>query len=129
MEAVEEQIRASIKSNEKCIVFSHFIFFIQLLQTRLDASNIKFEVFDGSVDSMKRSQIIKRFKKDELTFVLIMSIRTGGVGMNLTSASRVFLVEPWWNPSFEAQAISRVHRIGQTKDVTVIRFVVEDTIE
>jgi len=77
----------------------------------------------------KRAKVLKQFEEDKSIKVFLISLKAGGVGLNLVSANHVFLVDPWWNPAVEEQAIQRIHRIGQTKDVYVTRLICNNTIE
>lgn len=97
--------------------------------TRNSRRRIKFLRFDGSMSQQKRAEVVNTFKMGQGTNVLLLSLRAGGVGLNLTTASQVFMMDPWWSFAVEAQAIDRVHRMGQTSDVMVHRFVVEGTVE
>jgi len=81
------------------------------------------------MSQQKRAEVVNTFKMGQDTKVLLLSLRAGGVGLNLTTASQVFMMDPWWSFAVEAQAIDRVHRMGQTSDVMVHRFVVEGTVE
>lgn len=90
---------------------------------------IPFFRFDGSMQQQQRATIIRNFKSHEGAVVLIISLRAGGVGLNLTEAKRVFMMDPWWSFAIEAQAIDRVHRMGQTQEVIVHRFIVEESVE
>ena len=111
------------------MIFSHFIGFIELLKFDMHRNNIGFLVYEGSLNNKRRDEVLKTFRQPEGPRVLIVSIKCGGVGLNLIAANHVFLMEPWWNPAFEHQAIDRVYRIGQEKEVFVTRFVCVDTIE
>lgn len=116
-------------SEDKVVVFSHFIGFIELLKFDLHRNGIGFLVFEGSLNNKRRDEVLKSFSNKSGPRVLIVSIKCGGVGLNLVTANHVFIMEPWWNPAFEHQAIDRVYRIGQDKDVTVTRFVCVNTVE
>lgn len=99
------------------------------MEIALYRRKIKFVRLDGSLSHRARSQAIQTFKTDLSVPVFLISLKAGGVGLNLTEANHVFLCDPWWNPAIEQQAIDRVHRLGQTKPVTVTRYVVAETIE
>eukprot|EP00041_Stephanoeca_diplocostata_P035931 m.1285333 g.1285333 ORF g.1285333 m.1285333 type:complete len:982 (-) comp24780_c0_seq32:2645-5590(-) len=113
----------------KCIVFSQWTSMLDLAQQVLDGEGISHARLDGSVAQHVRATVLERFTQRDEIRVLLLTMRVGGVGLNLTAASHVILLDPWWNPAVEEQAIDRVHRIGQTKRVTVKRFVVRDSIE
>uniref|UniRef100_A0ACD5V1J1 Uncharacterized protein n=1 Tax=Avena sativa TaxID=4498 RepID=A0ACD5V1J1_AVESA len=117
------------KKREKSIVFSQFTCFFDLLETPLSQKGIKFLRFDGKLGQKHREKVLKEFSESQDKLVLLMSLKAGGVGLNLTAASNVFLMDPWWNPAVEEQAIMRIHRIGQKRAVHVRRFIVKDTVE
>jgi SNF2 family DNA or RNA helicase len=95
----------------------------------LDEVGIKHVRIDGKMTRQSRSACLKKFSTDPNVTVFLISIKAGGVGLNLVSANRVYLMEPYWNPSIENQAIDRVYRLGQTKPVTTIRFIINDSVE
>ncbi|KAK3708324.1 DNA helicase rad5 [Vermiconidia calcicola] len=115
--------------NTKCVVFSQFTSFLDLLTPALNSSNIPFLRFDGSMSQKERAKTLTTFALRPKFTVLLLSLRAGGVGLNLTCAKRVFMMDPWWSFAVEAQAIDRVHRMGQTEAVKVTRFVVGESIE
>jgi len=84
---------------------------------------------DGSLAQKKRAEILEEFKTDPTIHVFLISLKAGGVGLNLVVANHAFLVDPWWNPAVEEQAVERVHRIGQKKPVQVVRFICKETVE
>ncbi|KAM0002930.1 putative DNA helicase chromatin remodeling SNF2 family [Helianthus debilis subsp. tardiflorus] len=114
---------------EKSIVFSQWTSFLDLLEIPLKRRNIGFLRFDGSLSQKNREKTLREFSETTDKMVLLMSLKAGGVGLNLTAASNVFLMDPWWNPAVEEQAIMRIHRIGQKRTVCVRRFIVKDTVE
>lgn len=117
------------KKREKSIVFSQFTSFFDLLEFPFNQKGIKFLRFDGQLSQKHREKVLREFSESQDKMVLLMSLKAGGVGLNLTSASNVFLMDPWWNPAVEEQAIMRIHRIGQKREVQVRRFIVKDTVE
>ncbi|KAG8064093.1 hypothetical protein GUJ93_ZPchr0004g39654 [Zizania palustris] len=117
------------KKREKSIVFSQFTSFFDLLEIPFTQKGIKFLRFDGKLSQKHREKVLKEFSDSQDKLVLLMSLKAGGVGLNLTAASNVFLMDPWWNPAVEEQAIMRIHRIGQKRAVQVKRFIVKDTVE
>ncbi|KAG0483181.1 hypothetical protein HPP92_011265 [Vanilla planifolia] len=121
-----EKLRAS---GSKSIVFSQWTAFLDLLQIPLSRNNILFVRLDGTLNQQQREKVISRFTEDNDILVLLMSLKAGGVGINLTAACNAFLMDPWWNPAVEEQAVMRVHRIGQTKAVSIKRFIVKGTVE
>ncbi|KAL6839781.1 hypothetical protein ACP4OV_030469 [Aristida adscensionis] len=117
------------KKKEKSIVFSQFTSFFDLLEIQFNHKGIKFLRFDGQLTQKHKEKVLKEFSESQDKLVLLMSLKAGGVGLNLTAASNVFLMDPWWNPAVEEQAIMRIHRIGQKRAVQVKRFIVKDTVE
>merc|ERR1719502_2079309 len=102
---------------------------IEIVEWRLKSIGIQCVKLVGSQPLTERRSVLAAFKTDPEIRVIIMSLRAGGEGLNLQEASHVFVLEPWWNPAVEAQAIQRAHRIGQTRAVTAIRFVTTGSIE
>ncbi|KAL5212909.1 hypothetical protein ABZP36_023756 [Zizania latifolia] len=116
-------------SGAKSIIFSQWTAFLDLLQIPLSRQNFSFARLDGTLNLQQREKVIKEFSEDKSILVLLMSLKAGGVGINLTAASNAFVMDPWWNPAVEEQAIMRIHRIGQTKSVSIKRFIVKGTVE
>lgn len=116
---------------EKSVIFSQFSQMLNCLEGPLRDAGFRFVRLDGSMTSKKRQIALTTFhsKEPESPTVFLLSLKAAGVGLNLVSASRVYMVDPWWNPAVEEQAMDRVHRLGQTRDVTVTRLIVTDTIE
>ncbi len=113
----------------KALVFSQFLGMLGLIRDRLTELNIPYEYFDGSTSAPDREKAIRRFQEDDSVRVFLISLKAGGVGLNLTAADYVYIVDPWWNPAVEQQAIDRTHRIGQTKNIFAYRMICKDTIE
>lgn len=118
----------------KSVVFSQFTSFLDLISPALTQCNIPFLRFDGAMSQKARATVLLEFaasqtKKNGHGVVLLLSLRAGGVGLNLTAAKRVFMMDPWWSFAVEAQAIDRVHRMGQESEVKVVRFVIGGSIE
>lgn len=120
----------STSPSTKSVVFSQFTSFLDLISPALSRASIPFLRFDGAMTQKARAAVLAEFdaSKDR-GVVLLLSLRAGGVGLNLTSAKRVFMMDPWWSFAVEAQAIDRVHRMGQEDEVKVVRFVVAGSIE
>ncbi len=124
----------STNPGTKSVVFSQFTSFLDLISPALSQANIPFLRFDGAMSQKARASVLTEFasaptKKSGHGMVLLLSLRAGGVGLNLTAAKRVFMMDPWWSFAVEAQAIDRVHRMGQDEEVKVIRFIVGGSIE
>ncbi|HLI92150.1 MAG TPA: DEAD/DEAH box helicase, partial [Puia sp.] len=115
--------------HHKALVFSQFTSMLQLIRAALEEKGIPYLYLDGSVAAEHRKRIVAQFQEEEDTRIFLISLKAGGVGLNLTAADYVYLVEPWWNPAAEQQAIDRTHRIGQGKKVFAYRMICRDTIE
>jgi non-specific serine/threonine protein kinase len=115
--------------NHKALVFSQFLGMLGLIREKLTELGVKFEYFDGSTSAVDREKAIQSFQKNDEVRVVLISLKAGGVGLNLTAADYVYIVDPWWNPAVEQQAIDRTHRIGQTKNIFAYRMICKDTIE
>jgi SNF2 family DNA or RNA helicase len=118
-----------LETGHKALVFSQFTSFLALVRRRLDAEKRPYGYLDGSTPAKKRAEEVARFQEDPTQKLFLLSLKAGGTGLNLTAADYVFLLDPWWNPAVEAQAIGRSHRIGQTRNVFAYRLVCRDTIE
>ncbi|BBG92463.1 Helicase protein with RING/U-box domain, partial [Prunus dulcis] len=108
---------------------SQWTAFLDLLETPMKKRGIGFLRFDGKLSQTQRERVLNEFNETRQKMVLLTSLKTGGVGLNLTAASNVFIMDPWWNPAVEEQAIMRIHRIGQKRTVVVRRFIVKDSVE
>ncbi|KAI1213147.1 DNA repair protein rad-5 [Annulohypoxylon truncatum] len=113
----------------KSVVFSQFTSFMSLIEPALTKANMRFLRLDGSTNQKTRSTILSEFRESDKFTILLISLRAGGVGLNLTQAKRVFMMDPWWSFAVEAQAIDRVHRMGQEDEVKVYRFIVKESVE
>ena len=113
----------------KALIFSQFLGMLSLIKEKLKEQNIPFEYFDGSTSPTEREKAIQNFQNNDDCRVFLISLKAGGVGLNLTAADYVYIVDPWWNPAVEQQAIDRTHRIGQTKNIFAYRMICLDTIE
>jgi SNF2 family DNA or RNA helicase len=113
----------------KALVFSQFLGMLSLIKANLQENNISFDYFDGSTPPHERERAIQNFQTNDDCRVFLISLKAGGVGLNLTAADYVYIVDPWWNPAVEQQAIDRTHRIGQTKNIFAYRMICKDTIE
>lgn len=119
MEAAEE--------GHKTLVFSQFTSLLAILRARLDEQGTPYEYLDGRTKD--RQSRVERFQADDTCRLFLISLKAGGLGLNLTAAEYVFLLDPWWNPAVEAQAIDRAHRIGQARHVFAYRLIARDTVE
>jgi SNF2 family DNA or RNA helicase len=127
-----EELAREIEENigdHKALIFSQFLGMLALIKGKLVADNIPFEYFDGSTSAPDREKAIDNFQNNDECRVFLISLKAGGVGLNLTAADYVYIVDPWWNPAVEQQAIDRTHRIGQTKNIFAYRMICIDTIE
>ncbi|PQE33475.1 hypothetical protein CJF32_00003359 [Rutstroemia sp. NJR-2017a WRK4] len=113
----------------KSVVFSQFTSFLSLIEPALTRASLPFLRLDGSMPQKARAAVLQEFKNSEKGIILLLSLRAGGVGLNLTMAKRVYMMDPWWSFAVEAQAIDRVHRMGQTGEVKVLRFIVRESVE
>ena len=116
-----------LDGGHKVLIFSQFVKQLTIYRNYFDEQDIAYAYLDGSTQN--RGDVVKRFQEDTKTKVFLISIKAGGVGLNLTEADYVFILDPWWNPAVEQQAIDRTHRIGQTKNVFIYKFITKDTVE
>jgi non-specific serine/threonine protein kinase len=128
LEELAREITENI-SNHKALIFSQFLGMLSLIKGKLHELGVKYEYFDGSTSAPNRETAIQHFQNDDSVRVFLISLKAGGVGLNLTAADYVYIVDPWWNPAVEQQAIDRTHRIGQTKNIFAYRMICKDTIE
>ncbi|MBS1628104.1 MAG: DEAD/DEAH box helicase [Bacteroidetes bacterium] len=128
LEELGREITENI-SNHKALVFSQFLGMLALIKEKLKELGVAYEYFDGSSTAQERERAITRFQNDDTCRVFLISLKAGGVGLNLTAADYVYIVDPWWNPAVEQQAIDRTHRIGQTKNIFAYRMICTDTVE
>ncbi|CAG9330396.1 unnamed protein product [Blepharisma stoltei] len=124
---IDMLIRMLMISSEPTVVFTQWTSMLDLLEIALQKARISYSRLDGSMNKNQRENALQEFKAGRQ--VMLISLKAGGVGINLTYASRVVLMDPWWNPAVENQAIERVHRIGQEKQVKAYKFVCRDTVE
>jgi hypothetical protein len=121
------QLSEVLEENHKVLVFSQFTSFLAILKERLDEQGIVYEYLDGK--TRDRQARVERFQTDPDCKLFLISLKAGGLGLNLTAAEYVFLLDPWWNPAVEAQAIDRAHRIGQSRQVFAYRLIARGTVE
>jgi SNF2 family DNA or RNA helicase len=127
LEDVTYMLENAIAEGHKVLIFSQFVKHLELVRQYLKTSKIDFAYLDGS--STDRKDQVERFNKDPHLKVFLISIKAGGLGLNLTEADYVFILDPWWNPAVEAQAVDRAHRIGQKKKVFTYKFITRNTVE
>lgn len=127
LETLMENIVPIIEEKHKVLVFSFFVEMLELVKSRLQKEHIQFAWITGQ--TTQREQQVQTFQQDENCKVFLISLKAGGVGLNLTAADYVYLIDPWWNPAVEQQAIDRAHRIGQTQNVFAYKMICKDTIE
>jgi len=126
IDALLEQLEDVVAEGHRALVFSQFTSYLALVADRLTAAGTDFAYLDGS--TTRRSEVIDGFRGGDAP-VFLLSLKAGGTGLNLTEADYVFLLDPWWNPAAEQQAIDRTHRIGQHRNVMVYRLIAAGTIE
>ncbi|SMO54222.1 DEAD/DEAH box helicase [Solitalea koreensis] len=124
---VLELLQNTLARGHKILVFSQFVKHLSILREELDKMNIGYAYLDGA--TRKRSDNIREFKEKDDIQLFLISIKAGGTGLNLIEADYVFLLDPWWNPAVEQQAVDRAHRIGQTKNVFIYKFITKNTVE
>lgn len=122
-----DELGSIVESGQKALVFSQFTKLLDLVAPRLDAAGISWLSLTGK--TRDRGAVVERFQTDPAVSTMLISLKAGGVGLNLTEADYVFILDPWWNPAAEAQAIDRAHRIGRTKKVVALRLVATGTVE
>jgi hypothetical protein len=127
VETLVEALDTAVSDGHKALVFSQWTSLLDLIEPQLKKSGIAFERLDGA--TANRGEVTSRFQSPEGAPVMLLSLKAGGTGLNLTAADHVFLVDPWWNPAVEAQAADRAHRIGQERPVMVYRLVSQGTVE
>ncbi len=128
---IDELIREISENigNHKVLIFSQFLGMLALIKQKLIEHEIQFQYFDGSYTAIQREKAIQDFQENENCRAFLISLKAGGMGLNLTAADYVYIVDPWWNPAVEQQAIDRTHRIGQTKNIFAYRLICKDTVE
>jgi SNF2 family DNA or RNA helicase len=127
LEVLLEQLAEILDEGHKALVFSQFTSLLAILRRQLDGRKVTYEYLDGR--TRKRQQKVERFQADAECRLFLISLKAGGLGLNLTAADYVYILDPWWNPAVEAQAVDRVHRIGQTRPVFAYRLISRDTVE
>jgi superfamily II DNA or RNA helicase len=127
IQTLMEQLEMVLEEGHKALVFSQFTSLLALVRTELDKSRTPYEYLDGK--TARRGEVVQRFQTDPRCRVFLISLQAGGHGLNLTAADYVFILDPWWNPAVEAQAVDRAHRLGQQNPVMAYRIICKDTVE
>ncbi|WP_373521672.1 SNF2-related protein [Aquiflexum sp.] len=127
LEDVIHMLHATASEGHKVLVFSQFVRHLAIVKDYLDQENMQYAYLDGTTKDRQKQVTI--FQENEDVKIFLISLKAGGVGLNLTKAEYVFLLDPWWNPAVEAQAIDRAHRIGQENKVIIYKFITKDTVE
>ena len=127
LELLLEQLREVLDEGHKALVFSQFTSFLKIVRDRLDRNAINYEYLDGA--TRDRQERVERFQTEKDCRAFLISLKAGGLGLNLTAAEYIFILDPWWNPAVEAQAVDRAHRIGQTQPVFAYRLITRETVE
>tara|TARA_B100000809_G_scaffold185474_1_gene183560 strand:- start:1077 stop:4454 length:3378 start_codon:yes stop_codon:yes gene_type:complete len=127
LETLLRQLDEVLDEGHKALVFSQFTSLLTIVRKQLDHRNVNYEYLDGR--TRKRGEKVKRFQEDPDCRLFLISLKAGGHGLNLTAADYVFILDPWWNPAVEAQAVDRTHRIGQKRRVFAYRLICGDTVE
>jgi SNF2 family DNA or RNA helicase len=122
-----ERLDEALSEGHKALVFSQWTSLLDLIEPHLESRKLPFARLDGSTPD--RGAVVRKFQEDPQVGVMLLSLKAGGVGLNLTAADHVFLLDPWWNPAAEDQAADRAHRIGQERPVLVHRLVASDSVE
>ncbi len=127
LDVLLDQLSEVLEEGHKALVFSQFTSLLAIVRDRLDKQGANYEYLDGA--TRDRQARVERFQNDPDCRLFLISLKAGGLGLNLTAAEYVFLLDPWWNPAVEAQAVDRAHRIGQTRHVFAYRLIARDTVE
>lgn len=124
-----EQWETIVRANHKVLFFSAFVQYLELFKAEFQQRRQPFAWLTGDLSQVERQREVEKFETDARVQSFLISIKSGGTGLNLTAADYVFILDPWWNPTTEQQAIARAHRIGQEKNVIAIKFITRDSIE
>ena len=128
LEALDGILDDILSNNHRTLIFSQYVDYLKIVEKRFIKNNIKYQYLDGSTTQKQRKKRVEDFQRGEGD-VFLISLKAGGVGLNLTSADYVVHLDPWWNPAIEDQASDRVHRIGQTRPVVIYRLAMKHSIE
>lgn len=128
-EEVKRLLQEIIAEGSKVLIFSQFVGMLQIMKNDFVKEKIRFQYLDGSTPPKERQKAVEVFQNNPNESVFLISLKAGGTGLNLTAADYVFIIDPWWNPAVEMQAIDRAHRIGQEKTVFYYKFITQNSIE
>ncbi|OYZ23131.1 MAG: hypothetical protein B7Y39_06155 [Bdellovibrio sp. 28-41-41] len=129
LETLVDSVKEITESGESVLVFTQFLQTLEHTEKLLKEAGVPVLIIYGGISTAKRQKVIAEFSQTSVATVLLMTLKTGGVGLNLTKASYVFHIEPWWNPAVENQATDRAHRMGQTKAVQVFKYIMHESLE
>lgn len=127
LEDILYKLESIVSEDSKVLIFSQFVKHLSIIKNYIEQRGWKYSYLDGGTQD--RQGQVEQFQSDSSTKIFLISLKAGGVGLNLTAAEYVFLLDPWWNPAIEAQAVDRAHRIGQTKTVFTYKFITKNTVE
>jgi len=127
MKTLSHMLKSALLEGHKILIFSQFVKHLKIVRKFLDQERVLYSYLDGGTKN--RMGQVEMFQEDDSVKVFLISLKAGGTGLNLTAADYVFLLDPWWNPAVEAQAIDRAHRIGQKENVFIYRFITKGTVE
>lgn len=127
LDEIIEMLTTAIEKKHKVLIFSSFVKYLSIIRNHLDEEKIEYAYLDGSTKD--RQAQVDLFQENDNIKVFLISLKAGGVGLNLTAADYVFILDPWWNPAVEAQAVDRAHRIGQKNQVYTYKFIAKNTVE
>lgn len=128
-EEVIRNIESLVAENHKVLIFSQFVKHLKIFEDYFNEQKFSYSKITGSMNEKVRKEMINKFQNENENRLFLISLKAGGVGLNLTAADYVFLLDPWWNPAAESQAINRAHRIGQHKNVIAYKFITKESIE
>jgi len=127
LEDIMYMIESAISEGHKILIFSQFVKHLNIIKQFVEERKLTYAYLDGSTKD--RQKQVELFQEDESVKLFLISLKAGGLGLNLTRADYVFLLDPWWNPAIEAQAVDRAHRIGQQNTVFTYKFITRNTVE
>ncbi|MGE8243411.1 MAG: DEAD/DEAH box helicase [Sphingobacterium sp.] len=124
-----DEIMEEVAPNHKILLFSSYTSMLKLVAQQIEKHSIAYTYLDGKMNQKQRQSTVETFQNDDTCRVFLISLKAGGTGLNLTAADYVYILDPWWNPAAEAQAIDRCYRIGQDKHVMAYKIVCRDSVE